>query len=88
MEVIAINASPRMDKENTALILEPFLEGIKEKGALVELFYTKKLKINPCHGVFTCWFKTREGAFNRTTCLFCSTSWHGRTSGSWLPLSM
>jgi multimeric flavodoxin WrbA len=47
-----------MDDGNTALILNPFLEGMKEVGAEVELFYTRKLKINPCHGGFICWLKT------------------------------
>lgn len=47
-----------MDKGNTALILNPFLEGMKEAGAEVELFYTKKLNINPCTGEFNCWLKT------------------------------
>lgn len=58
MKVLAINSSPRMDKGNTALILSPFLEGMKEAGAEVELFYTKKLNINPCTGEFNCWLKT------------------------------
>ena len=47
-----------MDKGNTALILNPFLEGMKEEGAEVELFYTRKLNINPCTGEFNCWLKT------------------------------
>ena len=58
MKVLAINASPRMNKGNTALILNPFLEGMKEAGAHVELFYTRKLNINPCTGEFDCWIKT------------------------------
>lgn len=58
MKVLAFNSSPRMDKGNTALILNPFLEGMREAGAEVELFYTKKLKINPCQGEFNCWLKT------------------------------
>jgi len=58
MKVLAFNCSPRMDNGNTALILNPFLEGMKDVGAEVELFYTRKLKINPCHGGFTCWLKT------------------------------
>jgi len=58
MKVLAFNCSPRMDDGNTALILNPFLEGMKEVGAEVELFYTRKLKINPCHGGFICWLKT------------------------------
>lgn len=63
MKVIAFNASPKMDKGNTALILTPFLEGMREAGAEVELFYTKKLKINPCQGEFNCWFKTPGRCF-------------------------
>lgn len=58
MKVLAINSSPRMDKGNTALILNPFLEGMKESGAEVELFYTSKLKIHPCTGEYNCWLKT------------------------------
>ncbi|MBA7593501.1 hypothetical protein ES703_00424 [subsurface metagenome] len=56
--VLAINSSPMMDKGNTAMILAPFLEGMREVGAEVELYYTKKLKINPCQGEFNCWLKT------------------------------
>jgi multimeric flavodoxin WrbA len=58
MKVLAINSSPRMDKGNTALILNPFLEGMKEAGAEVELFYTSKLNIHSCTGEFNCWLKT------------------------------
>lgn len=58
MKVLAINSSPKMGEGNTALILNPFLEGMKEAGAEVELFYTKKLKINPCQGDYICWLKT------------------------------
>jgi multimeric flavodoxin WrbA len=58
MRVLAINSSPKMDKGNTALILNPFLEGMKEAGAEVELFYTSKLNIHPCTGEFNCWIKT------------------------------
>jgi multimeric flavodoxin WrbA len=58
MQVIAFNGSPKMDKGNTALILHPFLEGMREAGAEVELFCTKKLDINPCQGDFNCWLKT------------------------------
>jgi len=58
MKAIAINASPKMDKGNTAAILMPFLEGIREAGAEVEIFYTSKMKINQCQGDLACWFKT------------------------------
>jgi multimeric flavodoxin WrbA len=58
MKVLAINSSPRKGKGNTALILNPFLEGMKEVGADVELYYTSDLKINPCQGDASCWFRT------------------------------
>ncbi len=58
MRVLAINSSPKMDKGNTALILNPFLEGMRGAGAVVELFYTRKLNINPCSGELDCLLKT------------------------------
>ncbi len=54
MKAIAINASPMMDKGNTAAILSPFLDGMREAGAEVELYYTKQLDIKPCQGDFKC----------------------------------
>lgn len=54
MKVVVINSSPHKDKGNTALILNPFIEGIKEKGTEVEIYYTNELKINPCHGDMAC----------------------------------
>jgi multimeric flavodoxin WrbA len=47
-----------MDKGNTALILNPFLEGMRQAGAEVEVLYTRKLKINPCLADLNCVFKT------------------------------
>lgn len=58
MKVIAINASPKMEKGNTAAILTPFLEGLREAGADVGLFYTKEMEIKPCLGDLACWVKT------------------------------
>lgn len=58
MKVLAINGSPRKEKGNTALILTPFLEGIKKAGAEVDLYYTADLNINPCKGDYSCWFRT------------------------------
>lgn len=52
-----------MDKGNTALILNPFLEGVTEAGADVEVLYTKKLDIKPCQGEFHCWVKTPGKCF-------------------------
>jgi multimeric flavodoxin WrbA len=57
MNVLAINGSPHMDEGNTALILNPFLKGMREAGANVDLFYTRKLNIGPCNGDMSCWFK-------------------------------
>ncbi len=58
MKVIAINASPKMEKGNTAAILMPFLEGIKDAGADVEIYYTHQLHIKPCQEDLACWFNT------------------------------
>jgi len=38
------------------MILNPFLEGMKEAGSDVEIFFTSKLKIGPCNGDMSCWF--------------------------------
>jgi len=58
MKVLILNCSPHGDMGATALILNSFLEGMKEEGADVEVFYTRKLKINSCLGCFDCWVKT------------------------------
>ncbi|MFX1250113.1 MAG: flavodoxin family protein [Promethearchaeota archaeon] len=58
MKILVLNGSPRMDKSNTSLILTPFIEGMKEVGADVELFYIRKLNIKSCLGCFNCWLKT------------------------------
>jgi len=44
-----------MEKSDTAMLMEPFLEGMKEAGASVELFYVKRLNIRPYVGDFHCW---------------------------------
>lgn len=54
MNTIVINASPKMDKGITAAILTPFVDGMKEMRAEVEIYYTKKLNINPCQGEYFC----------------------------------
>ena len=58
MKVLAFNASPLMERGNTALLLEPFLKGMMEEGCDVELFYTCKLHVKPCLGDRACWTKT------------------------------
>jgi hypothetical protein len=44
-----------MEKGNTALLLEAVLDGMKEAGAAIELFYAKRLNVKPCLGEFYCW---------------------------------
>lgn len=63
MNVVAINASPNMENGNTAEILMPFLEGIREAGANVKLFHTRSLNIHPCQGDFGCWLRTPGKCF-------------------------
>jgi len=58
VKAIVINASPNMDRGNTAVILTPFIEGMKEAGAQVEIVYTSKMQINPCQAEHGCWFRT------------------------------
>jgi len=55
--VFAINGSPRMEKGNTAMILGAFLDGMKDAGASVELFYAQRLKVKDCAADFDCWWK-------------------------------
>ena len=58
-KAVAINGSPRMDKGNTALILNPFIQGMQYGGCSVELFFASKLKVLPCEcGTFRCWRAT------------------------------
>lgn len=65
MKVLAFNSSPKMDKGNTALILDPFLEGMKDAGAEVELFYNSQLNISPCQGELHCWLKAPGECFQQ-----------------------
>jgi multimeric flavodoxin WrbA len=46
-----------MEKGRTARILTPFLEGMEKAGAMVDLFYARRLNVNPCDGEFSCWYK-------------------------------
>ncbi|MCW4044166.1 MAG: flavodoxin family protein [Candidatus Bathyarchaeota archaeon] len=55
VKIIVINGSARMDKGNTALVLESFLDGMKQAGASVELFYARGLNVKPCTGELYCW---------------------------------
>ena len=55
MNVVAVNGSARMEKGYTAKVLSPFIEGMREAGAHVDLYYAKQLNIAPCTGEFHCW---------------------------------
>jgi len=39
------------------MILTPFIQGMKDAGAEVDLFYAKRLKVKPCTGEMHCWYK-------------------------------
>jgi len=58
MKALAFNGSPLMEKSNTSLILNPFLEGLREEGVETELLYTMKLNLRPCLGDGNCWVRT------------------------------
>ena len=58
LKVLVFNSSPRKEKGNTALILNPFIECMREAGADVDLYYNYDLKIKSCRGCFNCWLKT------------------------------
>ena len=58
MKLLAINGSPRAERGNTALVLDPFMKGAEEAGADVESIYTSKLNVQACNGDFSCWTKT------------------------------
>lgn len=59
VKVVAINASPRQDQGHTGMILAPFIAGLKESGAEVDLFFASTLKVKPCScGHLYCWHKT------------------------------
>ncbi|MFP3984902.1 MAG: flavodoxin family protein [Candidatus Bathyarchaeia archaeon] len=55
--MLAINGSPKMEKGRTAKVLTPFLEGMAKAGAVVELFYARRLDVKPCDGELYCWNK-------------------------------
>ncbi len=55
-KIFVINGSPRGKTGNTQRILNMFVEGIKEAGGSVELFFTKELDLQHCDcGIMYCW---------------------------------
>lgn len=56
LNVVAVNGSPKKEKGRTAMILNPFLQGLKDQGATIDLFYASQLKVKPCScGRLYCW---------------------------------
>ena len=58
MRATAIDGSPQKDGGTTALVLNPFLTGMRSAGAQVDLMYARDMRIRPCDGDFACWFST------------------------------
>jgi multimeric flavodoxin WrbA len=57
IKAVVINGSPRAGKGYTAMVVAPFVQGMKDEGADVKTFYAKRLKIKPCTGEMHCWYK-------------------------------
>lgn len=55
VKVIAFNGSTRKGRGNTERLMAPFLEGMRDAGAEVEVLYTADLDIKDCMGEFHCW---------------------------------
>lgn len=59
MKVLAVSSSPRGGGQSkTEMLLEPFIQGMKDASAEVEVVYLRKKKIQNCIGCYTCWTKT------------------------------
>lgn len=56
VKVLAVNGSARMEKGYTARVLAPFLDGMRDAGAEVELVYASSLNLSHCTGEFYCWY--------------------------------
>ena len=57
-EVVVINGSPRLNKGNTAMVLNPFIEGMEAAGAKISLYHASKLNLKQCNcGNLHCWNK-------------------------------
>lgn len=58
-KVFAVNGSPTMEKGDTALLLNAFLQGMTDAGAEVETHYTSRLELKPCScGQMYCWYQS------------------------------
>jgi len=82
VKVLAVNASPKAAKSNTSLILNPFLQGMRNAGAEVDLYYTRKLKIRPCAGDLHCWFQKPGECIHKDDMAKLYPQW--RTADIWV----
>ncbi len=58
MKITAINGSPKGKRSATFLMVEEFFKGAHESGAKTEHILLANMKIHPCLGCFSCWYKT------------------------------
>lgn len=65
MRVLAFDGSPSDYQGSTTSILTSFLDGMKQAGAEVNLFYTRDLAINPCAAELDCWLNTPGACHQR-----------------------
>jgi multimeric flavodoxin WrbA len=57
-KVFVINGSPNMEKGNTHTLLAPFIQGMTDAGAEIELTYASRLNLKPCTcGRMYCWYQ-------------------------------
>lgn len=58
-KVLVINGSPRQAKGSKGMVVAPFIDGLCENGANIDLVYASKLKVKPCScGQLSCWYQT------------------------------
>ncbi len=58
MKLTVFNGSPKGRRGNTYVMVEAFLEGVREAGVEGEQVFLADLKINPCTACGTCWVRT------------------------------
>jgi multimeric flavodoxin WrbA len=46
-----------MEKGNTARLLSPFVQGMRDAGCQTELVYASRLELKPCTGEMHCWYR-------------------------------
>jgi len=60
MKIVAFNSSPRDNQTSkTELILQTFLTGARQAGAVTDTLYLRDYDLKHCLGCFGCWLKTQ-----------------------------